>query len=240
MTSDQRYSRNFSALSQKDQGRLKTSRVCIVGLGGLGGGVTEMLARIGVGSLVLVDGDVFEPSNLNRQILCTEKLLGVPKASAAEDRVKAINPTIEVRGVQGFMTEVNSDELLEGCHVAVDCLDTIPARFILEKAAKHCKIPMVSGAIAGTFGQLTTIFPQDRGLELIYHKPGIQPVQGEISGNGRGVEVHLGNLSFCAMFMASLQAAETVKILTGRGDVLRHRILIADLLSSVFEIIQLQ
>jgi molybdopterin/thiamine biosynthesis adenylyltransferase len=236
---DERYLRNFETLTPRDQERLSSSRVCIAGLGGLGGCVVDMLARIGVGCLVLVDGDRFEPSNLNRQILCTEALLGVPKARAAADRVKAVNRTVAVRTVEEFLTGNNAGGILDGCHVAVDCLDTIPARFVLENAARQAGIPMVSGAIAGTLGQVTTVFPGDRGLETIYGRPAEHPGDGTEIPSGRGVEARLGNLSFCAMFLASLQASETVKILIGRGEVLRHRVLVADLMTNVFEVVQL-
>ena len=88
---ENRYSRNFETLTPEDQDTLKQARVCILGLGGLGGGVCEMLARIGVGHLTLVDGDVFDATNLNRQLLSREDLIGESKAKAARDRVAAVN-----------------------------------------------------------------------------------------------------------------------------------------------------
>lgn len=228
---DQRYERNFSTISLDEQARLGRSGVCVTGLGGLGGCVAEMLARTGVGNLVLVDGDHFESSNLNRQLLCTEELVGMSKADAAQDRVKAVNGSVNVRKVRSFLREKNARDILFGCDLVVDCLDSIDDRFILEEAAQALEIPLVSGAIAGTFGQATVIFPEDRGFELIYGK------KREI--RGQGAEKTLGNIASTVFFMASIQVSETVKVLLNRNGVLKNRLLTADLESCSFEIVDL-
>ncbi len=228
----ERYIRNFKILSQKEQSELLCSKVCIVGLGGLGGAVTEMLARIGVGHLTLVDGDRFEPSNLNRQLLSTELGIGKHKADAAFERVKQINSDTIVNIYKEFMTPDNCSGILGTSDVVVDCLDSIDDRFMLQEAAQRASIPMVSGAIAGASGQVTTIYPEDRGFELIYGKR--EDCQGR-----HGVESEVGNLSFCAMFVASVQASETLKVLLNRGDILRNRLFIADLMSNTFDVMEL-
>ncbi|MEA1968829.1 MAG: ThiF family adenylyltransferase [Thermodesulfobacteriota bacterium] len=173
-----RYLRNFNTINLAEQKRLYDSKVCIIGLGGLGGGVAEMLARTGVGSLVLVDGDFFKESNLNRQILCTEELIGVSKADAAENRIKQINSSINIRKINSFLNGENGDHILAESDLVVDCLDSVEARFILQDAAKNAKIPIVSGAIAGTAGQVCTIFPDDPGFEKIYGKKGRKKAEG--------------------------------------------------------------
>jgi len=104
----ERYDRNFNTFSPEEQSKLGVSTVVIIGLGGLGGGVCEMLARVGIGRLILVDGDVFEVSNLNRQLLSQERLIGFPKAEAARDRVKSINSGIEVIHRIEFLDEKKS------------------------------------------------------------------------------------------------------------------------------------
>ena len=90
------FDRNFPALTQQEQRQLWESHVCVVGCGGLGGYIIEYLARVGVGRLTVVDGDRFEPSNLNRQLLCTQPLLGSLKAEAAAARIRSIHPEITV------------------------------------------------------------------------------------------------------------------------------------------------
>ncbi|MCG8565257.1 MAG: HesA/MoeB/ThiF family protein [Desulfobacterales bacterium] len=229
--SQNRYERNFETLKPEDQERLAQSRVCILGLGGLGGGVCENLARIGVGALTLVDGDAFDPTNLNRQLLSREDLIGVPKAHAARDRVQGINSQVQVRCETVFGDAESLPGLLKDADLVVDCLDTIQARFLLQDAAQAAGIPIVSGAIAGVCGQVTVIHPQDKGFELIYG-----PRDAE---RNRGIESRTGNISHCALLVACLQASEAVKVLLNRGQILRNQMLILDLWSNTFETVDL-
>ena len=228
---EDRYARNFETLDPKDQEKLGASTVCIIGAGGLGGGVCESLARIGVGHLTLVDGDIFEVSNLNRQLLSTEALVGVSKAKAAAQRVAAVNSEVSVRWEHCFAKPENLPDLLSGADLVVDCLDTIEARFHLQDAAQKLGIPLVSGAIAGVCGQVTVIYPEDKGFELIYGPR-------DRKGN-RGAETRMGNLSHCALLTASLQASECIKVLLNKGDILRNKLLILDLWSNAFEVMDL-
>lgn len=228
---EKRYQRNSKSLTESEQSLLKQSRVAVIGLGGLGGGVAEMLARTGVGTLVLVDGDRFDETNLNRQLMSTEALVGTSKADAAGERIRSINSTVQPICINEFLTRDNFSQILAKCDLVVDCLDSIPARFLLRESARSMGIPMVSGAIAGTFGQVTVIFPEDPGLERIY---------GDPDSARRGIEQELGNLSFCAMFIASVQASEAVKIIINRGNILRNKLLITDLMACSFDIIYLE
>lgn len=227
----ERYDRNFNTFSPEEQKKLGASTVAVIGLGGLGGGVCEMLARVGIGRLILVDGDVFEVSNLNRQVLSEERLMGVPKAEAARDRVRAVNSGIEVIHCIEFLDEKTLYETIKGTDVVMDCLDSIDTRFKLQDAAQKASVPIVSGAIAGVTGQITTIFPEDKGYALIY---------GEKSRKqGKGVETKTGNIAYCALFTAALQSSECVKIILNRGDILRNKLLIAELWTNLFEVMDL-
>lgn len=217
----ERYSRNQNSLSSADQLRLLQGRVAIIGLGGLGGAVVEILARLGVGHLTLVDGDVFEESNLNRQLLSSPELLGTSKAEAAGQRVAALNAAVTTRVVAAFLTPENSGEILEDVDLAFDCLDNIPSRFILESACNQAAIPLVSAAIAGWSGQATTIFPGDPGLTLLYGTAEQAP--------RKGIEATLGTLPFAAMHLATVQCAEAATILLGKPAALRRQLLLADL-----------
>ncbi len=231
MVNQERYDRNFNTISLEEQEMLAQSHVAIIGLGGLGGGVCEMLARTGVGTLTLVDGDAFDITNLNRQILSREENIGMPKAQAAKERVNAVNSSVQVNHWQAYADETNLYGMIEGVDLVVDCLDIIDTRFLLQETARKASIPLVSGAIAGVCGQVTVIFPKDLGYELIYGKN-----RGSVS---RGIETQTGNISYCALLVASFQASECIKVLLNRGDVLRNKLLIADLWSNCFEIMEL-
>ena len=228
----ERYIRNMDALSIKDQIRLLQSRVCIVGLGGLGGTVIETLARIGVGAMTVVDGDTFDESNLNRQALSSEHNLSQTKTAAALEKVLTINSSILIQDHTETMDMENATRLLENADIAVDCLDNIHTRFVLEKAAKSAGIPMVSAAVAGFSGQITAVFPEDKGLELIYG-----PEKSRSAD--RGAETALGNLAFTVSLVASLECTEIVRILLEKKSDLRNRLLIVDLKEHTFEQIRL-
>lgn len=227
----ERYSRNQKSLSNKDQLRLLRSHATVVGLGGLGGTVTEILARIGVGSLTLVDGDCFDESNLNRQLLSSTSLLGHSKALAAKSRVAEINPAVEVQAIEQFFSAKNSHELLSGALVAIDCLDTIGDRFALEEGCQKAGIPFVSAAIGGCSGQATVVYPGESGLKRIYGDPGKAPA--------RGVEASMGTLPFAAMYMAAVECAEVVTLLLGKPGELRNRLFFADVSDHTSELFTL-
>ncbi len=220
---ENRYSRNVSTLTEEENLSLRTKKVLVLGCGGLGGYILEMLARLGVGYLTALDGDVFEASNLNRQILATEEVLGLSKTAVAVEHLRKVNSQVQVVPLQKMFKEENAREICSGHHVVVDALDNIPSRLLLERTAEALEIPMVHGAIAGWYGQVATVFPGDRLLSRLY------------GGNGEpGAEKELGNPSFTPALVAALQVSEVVKILINRGDLLRHKIFYLDTLKQEF------
>ena len=225
----QRYARNRKSLSTEDQIRLLNSRVCIVGLGGLGGTVAEILARIGIGHMKLIDGDVFEESNLNRQLLCSSEVLGKSKAETAANHIKNINPSVETEYKNVFLNRENGASLLSGADIAVDCLDNLKTRFILEEISKLQKIPFVYGAVAGHSAQIMSVFPEDPGLARIYPKAEQLPE--------KGLEAQVGTLASAVSMAASIESAEVIKILLKKGAPLKDRLLLVDLSDMAFEII---
>ncbi|BBO88869.1 HesA/MoeB/ThiF family protein [Desulfosarcina ovata] len=227
-----RYLRNLKTLTLDDQIQLLRASVCVVGLGGLGGLVTETLTRMGIGRLHLIDGDTFEAHNLNRQLLSDTVGLGQPKSKAAALRVNAINPGTEVTITPSRLMADNADRLVDGCHVVVDCLDNIESRFVLETAARRVGIPMVSAAIAGLTGHVTTIFPEDKGLENIYGPR-------ERIDRSHGAEMELGCLAPGVNLIASIECTEVLKVLLGRENPLRNRLLVVDLNDYTIEALQL-
>lgn len=224
----QRYIRNMKTLSPEENSNLKNFRVCVVGCGGLGGYIIEELGRLGIGYITAVDGDAFEESNLNRQLLSSVENLGCSKAEAAEDRMKKVNPQIKVVPVYQRLNMENGYDIIDGHDVIIDALDNIESRLVLEKLAEKAGIPIVHGAIGGWFGQVTTVFPGDRILSLLYPQ-----------SESHGIEKELGNPSFTPAVIASIQVAEAVKLLIKRGETLRRKLLIINLLEQDFEVIEL-
>jgi molybdopterin/thiamine biosynthesis adenylyltransferase len=214
-----RYQRNRDMLTLPQQLALFRSRVAVIGCGGLGGYIIEELARLGVGGIVAVDPDVFQEHNLNRQLYATPDQLGLKKVEAAASRVAAVNPAVTFRPVADALDEHNGAELLRDADVAVDALDSIPARLLLARLCDRCGIPLVHGAIAGWYGRLATQFPGDRTLERLY--PGNRDLPG--------IEARQGNPSFTPAVVAALEVAEVVKILLRIGEPLRNRCLSIDL-----------
>lgn len=224
-----RYSRNIKTLTELENESLKDKRVCIIGCGGLGGYIIEMLARIGAGHLTVVDGDVFDESNLNRQLLCDEASIGINKAKKAAKRINEVNSLISVNYIDEFFNEENGINIIKNHDVVVDALDNIETRKLLQGICESLEIPLVYGAIAGWYGQVTTIFPGDKTLDILY------PKEDKIS---RGSEQKLGNPSFTPALVASIQVSEVIKVLIRRGDLLRKKVLYIDLLSQDYEIIE--
>ena len=227
----ERYHRNLGAISPSEQVKLLQSKVAIIGAGGLGGTVLELLARMGIGELIIADKDIMGDSNLNRQILSTENNLDQSKTEVAVKRVKEINSSVEIIGHSVFINSDNVKKVIKGAEVVVDALDNLPSRFVLQRACRNLKIPLVHGAIAGFNGQLTTIFPEDKGLELIYGSDRDLPEHGS--------EAELGAPTMIPALIASLEAQEVVKILLKRGKLFRNRLLYLDIEDGTIEILNL-
>jgi len=225
-----RYLRSLGTVGWDGQIKLLRSTVAVVGLGGLGGNVVEGLARMGVGRLVVVDGDVFLDHNLNRQALSTEAGMGLLKAEAARTRVGEINAAVEVIVHPEYATDENAPRLLAGVEVVVDALDRLPTRLMLQEAAQEMGIPMVHGAIAGYVGQVMTIFPGDEGLRALF---------GEGSVPQQGIEVQLGCPAATPMMVAAWQVQEVLKILLGQGQLLRHKMLFMDAEAGTVEFLEI-
>jgi molybdopterin/thiamine biosynthesis adenylyltransferase len=224
-----RYQRNRQAISVSDQLTMFCSSVCVVGCGGLGCYVIEELARLGVGTIVVIDPDVFEEHNLNRQLFSTPANLGTAKVNAASSRIGEINPAVTLIPIQAAFSLENGASLLDGCQIVVDALDSIKVRLELSAICTSKSIPLVHGAIAGWFGHVATQFPGDATLQTIY----------QTWESGKGVEQRLGNPSFTPALVASLEVAEVCKILLGQGTPLRGRQLMVDLFSMEMQVVNL-
>lgn len=218
-----RYLRNVPALSEDECALLKTKRVCVVGCGGLGGYLIELLCRVGVGHIRALDGDVFDETNLNRQLLSEEALIGQSKAEAAAQRVARIASETELEAISSFLTEENAAEIIADCDAVLDALDNAESRRILSRACGNAGIPYIYGAISGWVAQAGISMPGDGLIDALYPD---------------GVEIRDKSvLSFTPALCASMQAALCVRLLCGR-DVDTGKLYYSDLLNMEFEIIE--
>ena len=217
-----RYERNFPAISEAEFQLLRSKRVFVAGCGGLGGYLIELMARLGVGSIRAVDGDVFDVSNLNRQLLSQEPLIGQSKASCAALHCQSINSDVQFEGIHTYITQNNAQELIRDCDIVLDGLDNIQSRKILAKACQDAKIPYVYGAISGWVAQAAISMPGDGLIQTLY------PEGTELGDKSV--------LSFTPALCASMQAALCTKLLIGR-PVETGTIYYFDLLNQEFETI---
>lgn len=219
-----RYQRNRTMLSIFQQQRLFRSCVAVIGCGGLGGYVIEELARLGVGKLVVIDPDIFEEHNLNRQLLSSIDNLGQPKVIAAAERIAAINPSVTVSAHQSAYGPDNGEQLLREADIIVDCLDSVNTRLDLAETCTVLGVPLVHGAIAGWYGHICTILPGSPSFDRLYGH----------NSSEKGVEQNMGNPSFTPAVVASLEVAEVCKLLLNKGTVLDGHALNIDLLDMEF------
>lgn len=224
-----RYQRNRQAITLAQQLALFKGRIAVVGCGGLGGYAIEELARLGIGTIVAIDPDVFEEHNLNRQLLSSPSRLGQAKVEAAAARVAEINPAVTLVPVDAAYAPERAELFFRHAHVVIDALDSVATRLALAESCENLGIPLVHGAIGGWFGQVVTQFPGDGTIRQLYSRW----VQG------KGLEQKLGNPSFTPALVASIQVAEVCKILLGTGSTLRNRQLNINLLDMEFAEINL-
>jgi len=228
----ERYLKNAGTVGLEGQAALLGSTVLVVGVGGIGGHVVELLARLGVGRIKIADPDVFDETNLNRQVFAGENVLGFPKVDVARDRVRAINSDVSIAPIRLEVGRDNIAELLEGIDVVIDALDNLDDRLMLQEACRLHGVVMVHGAIAGSCLQATTVFPGDPGLTVFTPTSG-----GE--GKARGIEVETGTPAATPAMSAAVQVQEVLNVLLGRTTALRGRMLYIDLEDWTVEFIDL-
>ncbi|UTF49684.1 ThiF family adenylyltransferase [Desulfomicrobium sp. ZS1] len=220
--------KNLHSLSISEQNRLMGATVLLAGAGGLGGYVLELLSRFGVGRIVVADGDGFEDSNLNRQLLSTVQNLGSNKARAGAERVRATCPLVQVEAFEFFLDASNLQGVLTDVDVVVDALGGIAPRLALHEAACLAGIPVVSAAVAGWTALVGSELPGQKGISSMWTDP-----------SDKDAEHVLGSLAPAACLAAALQAAETVQYLTTGSLRLAGRMLHADLAEFHFELYDL-
>ncbi|MBF4468512.1 MAG: HesA/MoeB/ThiF family protein [Methanobrevibacter arboriphilus] len=214
-------SRQMSIVTKSQQTRFKEAEVTVIGCGGIGGSLIEQLARMGVGKINLIDKDIFDLSNLNRQLISGLETLGKEKSCSAKERVRNVNPYVEVNAFNEELNEENVEKVIGESDVVLDALDNLVTRVIVSRAAKKLKIPYVHGAIHGTMGQVSVFTPETKTYEEMFQLPSIDKELDEntikdINSLNRGVPPVIGptpNIVGC------LEAFEAFKLITGVGEV---------------------
>lgn len=196
-----KYERIIGALTEAELNQIQRKTVLIAGCGGLGGYLLEYLARLGVGTIRIADGDVFEASNLNRQLLSCPERIGTRKVDAAAERTSRINPEIRIEAIPDFLTEENAARLLEGCDLALDALDNAEARRALSAGCDAIGISWVHGAIQGWVSQAAISVPGDDLMEKLYPSDGAESK---------------ASLPFTPALCAAMQASLCTQLLAGR------------------------
>lgn len=220
-----RYERNLNALSEEEQEKLLEKKVCIVGCGGLGGYLLEYLLRAGVVHMTVIDGDCFEETNLNRQILSNEHRIGCSKVQTAKEHAKAVNSDARISAIDSFLTEKNAEELLKGHDLVLDAVDNMAARRVMGRQCARLGIPLVYGAIKGWYAQVSLVMPGSRILDILC--------------SSDAALTDKSSLSFTPAACAAFQTAEAVKYLCGRKTVLNGKVLYVDLLNMETELIDI-
>jgi adenylyltransferase/sulfurtransferase len=213
-------------IGYQGQLKLKQSKVCVVGVGGLGNPITARLAAMGVGKIRIVDRDVIELSNLHRQTMFNEDDVGQVKVETAAKKLRKLNPDIIIEELPVSINDYTAFDAVDGCDVVIDALDSVNARYSLNKACIEKKIPFVTGAAVGVTGQSFTILPNESAC---YHC--LFPALDEDSMPTCSIEgVHPSILSI----IGGIEVSEAVKIITGKEPSLRDKVLHVDLENLIF------
>jgi adenylyltransferase/sulfurtransferase len=207
------------------QRRLAATRVAVIGAGGLGAPVLSYLAAAGIGRITVFDPDTVDVTNLHRQVLFTEADLGRPKAIAAAERLRELDPALAVRPVVETLTPANALELLAGHDLVLDGTDNFPTRYLASDACELLDLPLVWGSILGFAGQVSVFWGAGgRGVTYRDVHP-IPPRPGEVPSCAEA-----GVLGMLCGVIGSTMAMEAVKVLAGMGDVLFGRLALYDAL----------
>ncbi len=223
----QRYSRHFllNEVGVEGQEKLLDAKVLLLGAGGLGSPTALYLAAAGVGTLGIVDDDVVDVSNLQRQVIHATSRVGVPKVDSAEQAINDLNPDVVVRKYQTRLDASNIVDIIKDYDIVVDGVDNFPTRYLLNDASVRLKIPVVSAAILGFEGQLSVFAPYDGPCyRCLFRQP--PPAELAPSCGANGV------LGVLPGTMGLLQATEVVKLIIGQGEPLIGRLMIYDALSA--------
>jgi molybdopterin-synthase adenylyltransferase len=226
-------SRQMSIVTKSKQERFKNSKIAVIGCGGIGGAAIEMLARMGIGEINIVDSDSFDMSNLNRQLMSSIDTLNLSKSEVTKEKIRLINPYVKVNAFNEKVDEKNISKIVKDCDIIIDALDNILTRIIISRYAHENKIPLIHGAIHGTMGQLTTFTKETVSYEELFslnsfNKELNSEIRKEIENISSDLPPVIGPVP---NIIGCLEAMEAFKLITGVGEVtLAPKLLKFDLL----------
>lgn len=210
-----RYQRQilYPGFGEEGQKKLKCSHVVVAGVGGLGSPASIYLACAGIGCVTIVDCDLVELSNLNRQILYWDEDIGEKKVFSAAGKLAKLNPSVEINPIHGKITEDNVKGIIKGVDAVVDGMDNIETRFIINAACVSEGIPFIHGAVNGLTGEITTIIPGETAcLSCNFSEVPDKVAEPRVFG-------------VTPALVASIQVMETIKLLAGVGNLLTNKML---------------
>ncbi|WP_294347225.1 HesA/MoeB/ThiF family protein [Prosthecochloris sp.] len=231
----ERYSRHIllDNVGVEGQQKLLNSKVMIIGAGGLGAPAAMYCAAAGIGKIGIVDADVVEVSNLQRQIIHFTADIGSPKVFSAKEKMQAINPDVEVESIKTFVNASNIEEIIDGYDFVIDGTDSFATKFLINDACVMKGIPFSHGGILRFNGQTMTVLPKESACyRCVFHKP---PPKNMIPTCSEA-----GVLGAVAGMLGTIQAAEALKFITGAGDILADALLTFDALPMNFRKVNVQ
>lgn len=220
--SESRYNRNIliEGFGEEGQQKLQNSKVLVIGAGGLGSPVLYYLAAAGIGTLGIIDSDVVDISNLQRQILHRSDEIGIHKIISAKEKLEALSPDVHIIPYQERFKQDNAVELVRQYDFIVDCCDNYETKFLINDICVAELKPYSHGAVLTLRGEVMTYIPGNADYREVFGSP---PLEGTVPTSAQA-----GILGSIAGIVGSIQATETIKYLTGIGDLILNRILIID------------
>ena len=226
----ERYLRNIAIkkIGEAGQERLCKARVLVCGCGGLGSGVILNLAAAGIGAIGLIDSDVLEVSNLNRQFIHNTEDIGKLKVLSAKERIQKLNPEVTVETFALRLNENNYQDIVKEYDIIIDCFDSYKSKFLLNEIAVKTNKPLIHGGVSEFCGQVTVIIPHKTPcLRCIFPEPDLE------------TEIPKGNISPVVNLVASIEALEALKLISGIQSPLQGHLLTIDAINMTFKLLKI-
>ncbi|WP_414469778.1 HesA/MoeB/ThiF family protein [Methanobacterium sp. ACI-7] len=227
-------SRQMGVVTKSEQERLRDAKITVIGCGGIGGATTEMLVRMGIGNLTIIDKDAFDVSNINRQLMSSFYSVGKSKVNTTYETLKSINPFVNIIPFEEELDESNVEKIVKDSDIVIDALDNLVTRIILSRYAYNSGIPFVHGAIHGTMGQISVFTEDTPTYEEIFKLPSLgKELTDEVIGKIKDIGAEVPPvIAPVPNIVGCLQAFEVFKLITLQGDLVSAPdVLMFDLLS---------